>query len=61
MYLARHAQPKHDLYVVPWHLDNYATVEITLNNSYDGGHVLHMNSNGVHKTEARPGSATGEY
>ena len=60
MYLARHGDPGDDLFNVPWHNDNYATLEITLNDDYDGGEVLHMNAAGVHKTEALPGSATGK-
>jgi len=58
MYLARHGDPGEAQYMVPWHIDGYATVEITLNKDYSGGHVLHLNGDGVHKTEARPGSAT---
>jgi len=57
LYLARHGEPAGDLYVVPWHKDDYATLEITLNNNYEGGHVLHLNADGVHKTDNRPGSA----
>jgi hypothetical protein len=60
MYLARHGNPENDLFLVPWHVDHYNTLEITLNDDYEGGHVLHMNAKGVHKTEARPGSAIGE-
>eukprot|EP00804_Cyclotella_cryptica_P004423 CCRYP_006835-RA/>CCRYP_006835-RA protein AED:0.02 eAED:0.02 QI:694/1/1/1/1/1/2/740/353 len=58
LYLARHAEPAGDLYLVPWHVDDYATLEITLNDNYEGGHVLHLNADGVHKTDNRPGSAT---
>eukprot|EP00578_Thalassiosira_sp_NH16_P026890 CAMPEP_0181099146 /NCGR_PEP_ID=MMETSP1071-20121207/12504_1 /TAXON_ID=35127 /ORGANISM="Thalassiosira sp., Strain NH16" /LENGTH=549 /DNA_ID=CAMNT_0023181789 /DNA_START=133 /DNA_END=1779 /DNA_ORIENTATION=+ len=60
MYLSRHGNGDHgdDKYMVPWHMDDYATLEITLNDDYHGGHVLHLNSDGVHKTHARPGSAT---
>lgn len=60
MYLVRHGEQgeaKKDLYMVPWHVDDYATLEITLNDDYEGGHVLHMNGDGIHKTEALPGSA----
>jgi hypothetical protein len=57
MYLARHGHLADSSFTVPWHKDNYATMEITLNDNYDGGHVLHMNETGVYKTEARPGSA----
>jgi len=60
LYLARHGEPAGDLYVVPWHKDDYATLEITLNDNYEGGHVLHLNADGVHKTDNRPGSATGK-
>ena len=35
-------------------------MEVTLNDDYDGGEVLHMNAAGVHKTDALPGSATGK-
>lgn len=61
MYLARHGDPSTSLFTAPWHKDNYATMEITLNDNYDGGHILHLNEAGVHKTEARPGSATGKH
>lgn len=60
MYLARHGDPGDQLFNVPWHKDNYATMEITLNDDYDGGEVLHLNASGVHVTDARPGSVTGE-
>ena len=60
MYLARHGDLGTTLYAVPWHKDDYATMEITLNDKYDGGHVHHLNEAGVHKTEARPGSVTGK-
>lgn len=61
MYLARHGDPGGDgMFNVPWHMDNYATLEVTLNDNYDGGHVLHLNETGVFKTDARPGSATGK-
>ena len=62
MYLTRHGKPENDLFLVPWHVDHYNTLEITLNDGYEGGHVLHMNAKGVHKTEteARSGSAIGE-
>ena len=58
--VARHGDPGDELFNVPWHKDNYATLEITLNDDYDGGEVLHLNAAGVHKTDARPGSATGK-
>ena len=61
MYLARHGDPVDSLFTVPWHKDPYATMEITLNDNYDGGHVLHLNETGVYKTEARPGSVTGKH
>ena len=35
-------------------------MEVTLNDDYDGGEVLHLNAAGVHKTDALPGSATGK-
>ena len=60
MYLAKHGDPGNELFNVPWHKDDYATMEITLNDDYDGGEVLHLNAAGVHKTDAKPGSATGE-
>ena len=60
MYIARHGDPGEDVFNVPWHMDDYATMEITLNDEYDGGEVLHLNADGVHKTEARPGSVTGK-
>ena len=60
MYLARHGDPGDQLFNVPWHKDNYATMEITLNDDYDGGEVLHLNASGVHVTDARPGSVTGK-
>eukprot|EP00804_Cyclotella_cryptica_P029367 CCRYP_017749-RB/>CCRYP_017749-RB protein AED:0.22 eAED:0.49 QI:0/0/0/1/0.33/0.25/4/0/322 len=61
LYLARHGEPAGELYVVPWHIDDYATLEITLNNNYEGGHhVLHLNADSVHKTDNHPGSATVE-
>ena len=60
MYLARHGDSGDDIFMVPWHMDDYATLEITLNDNYDGGHVLHVNGDGIHKTESRPGSATGK-
>ena len=60
MYLARHGDPGDELFNVPWHKDNYATMEITLNDDYDGGEVLHLNESGVHVTDARPGSVTGK-
>ena len=53
--------PVDNLFTVPWHKDDYATMEITLNDNYDGGHVLHLNKTGVYKTEARPGSVTGKH
>ena len=60
MYLARHGDPGDQLFNTPWHKDNYATMEITLNDDYDGGEVLHLNATGVHVTDARPGSVTGK-
>lgn len=60
MYLARHGDSGDDIFMVPWHMNPYSTLEITLNDNYDGGHVLHMNGDGIHKTESRPGSATGK-
>ena len=60
MYLARHGDPGDELFNVPWHKDNYATMEITLNDDYDGGEVLHLNESGVHVTDALPGSVTGK-
>ena len=59
MYLARYGDST-SLYTGPWHKDDYATMEITLNDNYDGGHVLHLNEAGVYKTKARPGSVTGK-
>jgi len=58
VYLARTFQPDdgEELFT-PWHIDDYAAVEITLNNDYEGGHVLHLNAAGVHKVDSRPGSA----
>ena len=60
MYLVRHGDPGDELFNVPWHKDDYATMEVTLNDDYDGGEVLHLNAAGVHKTDALPGSATGK-
>jgi hypothetical protein len=60
MYIARHGEPIDKEFFVPWHTDDYATMEITLNDNYKGGEVLHLNEAGVHKTEARPGSVTGK-
>ena len=60
MYLARHGDPGDQLLGTPWHKDTYATMEITLNDDYDGGEVLHLNASGVYVTDARPGSVTGE-
>jgi hypothetical protein len=60
MYIARHGEPIGDIFFVPWHMDDYATMEITLNDNYEGGEVLHLNEAGVHKTEARRGSVTGK-
>ena len=61
MYIACHGDPVNGLFTVPWHKDDHATMEITLSDNYDGGHVLHMNETGVYKTEARPGSVTGKH
>ncbi len=61
MYLAHHGDPVDSLFTVPWHKDGYVTMEITRNDNYDGGHVLHLNETGVYKTEARPGSVTGKH
>ena len=60
MFLAFHGDPADSLLTVPWHKDDYATMEITLNDNYDGGHVLHLNKTGVYMTESRPGSVTGK-
>ena len=59
MYLARHGNPPDDeLYHVPWHMDDYSTMEITLNDNYEGGDVLHLTPGGAQRTESRPGTAT---
>jgi len=58
MYLARHGNPDNELYYVPWHIDDYFTMEITLNDDYDGGDVLHLTGEGAQRTEARTGTAT---
>ena len=58
LYLARHGNPNNELYHVPWHLDDYSTMEITLNVNYDGGDVLHLTKDGVQRTEARTGTVT---
>ena len=60
MYIVRHGEPDTTLFQIDWHRDDYATMEITLNDNYEGGEVLHLNEAGVHKTDARPGSATGK-
>jgi hypothetical protein len=62
MYLARHGDPADSLFTVPWHTDDDASVQmVTLNDNFDGGHVLHLNETGVYMTEARPGSVTGKH
>ena len=50
MYLVRQGVPEAGYYDVRWHKDDYATMEITLNEDYIGGHVLHLNADGVYKT-----------
>ena len=60
MYLAHHGEANGKISNVPWQKENYATLEITLNDNYDGGHVLHLNESGVCKTEAHVGSVTGK-
>ncbi len=60
MYLARHGDPTGSLFTAPWHKDDYATMEVVLNDNFDGGHVLHMNETGVYKNDIRPGYATGK-
>ncbi|KAL3789845.1 hypothetical protein ACHAW5_010975 [Stephanodiscus triporus] len=57
MHLARHGEANGKISNVPWHKDNNA-LEITLNDNYDGGHVLHLNETGVYKTKACAGFVT---
>lgn len=61
MYLARHGVPIDSLFTSPWHKDDYATMEIALNDNFDGGQVLHLNETGVYKNKVRPGYATGKH
>jgi hypothetical protein len=60
MYISRHGEPDSTLFQIDWHRDDYATMEITLNDNYEGGEVLHLNEAGVYKTDARPGSVIGK-
>ena len=60
LYLVRNGLPQDGYYDVHWHKDWYSTMEITLNDNYEGGHVLHLNADGVHKINARTGTATGK-
>lgn len=59
MYLSLHRNPGDAAveYNVDWHVDTYATLEINLNDDYAGGHVFHLNGDGVYKTKSRVGSA----
>ena len=58
MYLARHGDNDEVQVDAPYHIDAYSTMEITLNDNYQGGDVIHLTSEGAQKTEARPGTAT---
>ena len=58
MYLARHGAHDEAQYYSPYHIDTYSTMEITLNDNYQGGDVVHLTSEGAQKTEARPGTVT---
>ena len=40
MYLAHHGEANGKFSNVPRHKENYATLEITLNDNYDGGHEV---------------------
>merc|ERR1712194_694304 len=62
MYLSLHRNPGDAAveYNVDWHVDTYATLEINLNDDYAGGHVFHLNGDGVYKTKSRVGSAIGK-
>lgn len=58
MYLTRHGAHDEDQYDTPYHVDTYSTMEITLNDNYQGGDVIHLTSEGAQKTNASPGTAT---
>ena len=47
-------------YDIGWHTDSCETVEVTLNDNYEGGRLLHLNLDGVHRTDTRTGTAIGE-
>lgn len=55
MHIARQNSAKTEQSYVPWHVDEYATLEIVLNT---GGDILHLSSKGATKTDSRPGTAT---
>ena len=59
MVLIRHGLPTDGHYDIGWHTDNCETVEVTLNDDYEGGRLLHLNVE-VHKTDTRTGTAIGE-
>lgn len=54
VYLVRVGLPTGGLY---WHKDTYESLEITLNDNYEGGDVLHLTALGVHKSNERTGTA----
>jgi len=59
MYLAYHGfNPDDNLYYAPWHIDDYFTMEILLNDDFDGGDVVHLTNKGAEKLDARVGTAT---
>lgn len=58
MYLVRVGLPTGGL---DWHKDSYDSLEITLNDNYEGGDVFHMTALGIHKSNERRGTAIGEH
>lgn len=62
MVLIRHGIPADGgHYDIGWHTDTCETVEVTLNDNYEGGRLLHLNLDGVHRTDTRTGTAIGEW
>ena len=59
--LIRHGLPTDGHYEIGWHTDDCETVEVTLNDDYEGGRLLHLNLDGVHATDTRTGTAIGEW
>lgn len=57
MYVVRHGTPPEGEYYIPYHIDEYLTMEVILNEDFEGGEVIHLNKDGAHKTGAYTGTA----